>query len=242
MANHPKDNAVDLKIDSEFEKDVFEMTGVLYIYCEGGKSIPFYEQLFMQNLKINCIVVNGGSCSKIQTEVKNRCHLGIETIGVIDGDYETKFVDNIFQIDYYSIENLVLIYHEQFIDLKNIITESYYAKFRKEGLKHRVKLSNQRDNLQVDDNKILKDSEVEYLNGKIDSLTGFIKYVDFKVCVLQYVEGVSNDRGIERHYKKQIKKYLEDLHRHHRSADLAFMFDDVTADKLWHKLESHRRN
>lgn len=242
MVNHPKGNTVDLNIDSEFEKDVFEMTGVLYVYCEGDKSIPFYEQLFMRNLKINCIVENGGSCSKIQTEVNSRCHLGVETIGIIDGDYEIKSVDNIFQIDYYSIENLVLIHHGQFIDLKNIITKSYYGKFQKEGLKHRVKLSNQRDNLQIDAGKILKDSEVEYLNGKIDSLQGFIKYVDFKVCILQYVKGVSNDRGIERHWKKQIKNYLQDLHHHNRSADLAFMFDDVTADKLWHKLESHRRN
>lgn len=232
---------VDLTIDPDYEKEVSEMTGTLYIYCEGETSISFYEELFMRNLKVNCIVEDGGSCSMVQYTVESRNESGIDSIGVIDGDYELKDIDNVFQIDYYSIENLVLQHHSQFNTLKNVIIESYYSHFINFDLQNRVFLSRDGSSVQVDSNKILKRSEIIYINNKANTLQGFIKYVDFKACVNQYVKSVTNDPDFSRPYKKQIKKYLEALHEHYKSVDLAFMFADDTVQKLWTKLRQYRK-
>ena len=80
----------------------------LTIYFEGKCNKKFYANF---NIFKKYTLLNGNSCYNIIKKVENNNNC----IGIIDGDFDdSKKGDKIFKIDFYSIENIVVIYHKLF--------------------------------------------------------------------------------------------------------------------------------
>ncbi|GAA3412607.1 hypothetical protein ACFFNY_32905 [Paenibacillus hodogayensis] len=76
------------------------------IYVEGKSNKIFYQQLEEFSDKF---IDNGGNCSNIRAKVESQPN----SYGIIDHDYEEISHEKLFPINFYSIENISLIYIER---------------------------------------------------------------------------------------------------------------------------------
>ena len=92
----------------------------LTIYFEGECNKKFYANFdFFKKHTL----LNGNSCSNIIKKAGNNDNC----IGIIDGDFDdSKIDDKIFKIDFYSIENIVVIYHKLFNELKKEFLHHFF--------------------------------------------------------------------------------------------------------------------
>lgn len=182
-----------------------------FILVEGNNKI------FYQNISelFNCHVDGGGSCIDIKKSVEKKLILGEKNyIGIIDKDYNELSPQNIFMLDFYSIENIALCYMPQFNDLKIHINNFF----------HSVSLSMMSTQLLLGDFSFDKHTKIHspfnltlgsnihsnyhsYLNRTILDYDSFIKYQNLKRVIQKYTKYYNQTND-----DKSLRKYFNILH------------------------------
>ncbi|WML50168.1 hypothetical protein RCG23_10270 [Neobacillus sp. PS3-34] len=195
------------------------------IYVEGKSNKIFYQQL--EELQ-NKFIENGGNCSVIKTKVESQPN----SYGIVDHDYAEICHEKLFPINFYSIENISLIYINKFNHLNEIIVE--YIK------EHGIELArihiprliiNYEENRRVKDYNLDLTSEkhqdqyIDYIENKIVCDTSFMRYKNLKKIVELYIKFIKNK------YSERIN-YITDLVDFLPSKSIEDIFDANTLRKL----------
>lgn len=124
----------------------------------------------------------GMSCDQVRERVINTGNMNV--IGIVDGDFND-FIehDNLFKINYYSIENVALCRHRSMVELKNKITD-----FLTNNLlnKRRLDISFNHEDFHIKHGKKISREFNEYVDRKIKDAESYILFMDLKEVVLRY--------------------------------------------------------
>ncbi|WP_145957838.1 hypothetical protein [Lactococcus lactis] len=162
----------------------------LVVYAEDPE---FYKFYFKPNVIIDPV---GLSCDRVREHVTKSGNINV--IGIVDGDFNDSIEhSNLFKIDYYSIENMLLCNHTKLETFKQDIISYVREKSIK---KNRLSISFDNNNyfLHKENTKIQK-KFLDYINTKIVTPEQYIKYMDLKNIV-------------QAHQKKFKKIYISTLH------------------------------
>lgn len=174
MGNHTiSDISLDTIIDLEIEKEL--STNSIVIYAEDPEFYRYYvspsSMVSMEKL----------DCNKVRELVKRNVS-GV--IGIVDGDFDDKDEhENLFKLDYYSIENVVLIYHKGVKQLKENTLN-----YLENNLDKKYRIYHTRDGENITIKKFSRiDSRFDsYVRRKIIDKFSYIRYMDLKNYVNSY--------------------------------------------------------
>lgn len=99
----------------KFKKGAIALINKPILYVEGKSNKMFYLQL--KEIKDSFSIQNGGSCGRIKSLVESENN----SFGIIDKDYRSFDHPKLFPINFYSIENISLIYINGLSDFKNML-------------------------------------------------------------------------------------------------------------------------
>ena len=168
--------SLDTLIDSEIENEL--STNSIVIYAEDPEFYRYYvsPSSMVSMKKLDCVKVR---------ELVKKSPSGV--IGIVDGDFDDSLEhEHLFKLDYYSIENVVLIYHKRIRELKeNALI------YLKNGFDKKYRLSHTRDGKTI---TVKKSSRIDsrfdkYVKRKITNEHSDIKYMDLK----DFVNSLSSD-------------------------------------------------
>lgn len=210
---------------SKFQRGKLQMVSQPIFYVEGERNKFFYQQ-FEELSTIN--LENGGSCPSIRAKVNSQK----DSYGIIDRDYLFHSNPKLFPIDYYSIENLSLIYMNRFEELKTNLIEFINL----HGLN---KVKNHKISLTMNLNKTLyritdfslelsdtHDSQFStYIESAITCNSSFIRYSSMKHIVEKYVKFHKSKYGFK-------INHINDLMENIPSKSIEVLFDSETERKL----------
>lgn len=142
----------------------------------------------------------GMSCDQVRKQVINTGNVNV--VGIVDGDFND-FIehDNLFKINYYSIENIALYHHKSMGELKNKI-----ADFLTNNLQNKLRLdiSFDHEDFQIKHgNKIPREFN-NYVNRKIKDAESYILFMDLKEVVLCY-----GKNKCKTSFKKTLPLYVQ---------------------------------
>ena len=173
------------------------------IFFEGEINKKYYQNIALFR---RYTLENGGSCSNIKRKVSQNSAF----YGVIDGDFLKEDLERIYQIDFYSIENIILIYHDDLASYLTFLKSILENHFRSEKtIRHRlIQNIDCKDRFAIKKDLKINPQFYDYIDEKIiDELT-FLKYMDLKKIVDSYMSFLKQDPSITKECKKIIKKYI----------------------------------
>lgn len=149
----------------------------LVIYAEDPE---FYRRYFDPNTIVD---PTGLSCDKIRKHVMTTGNTNV--VGIVDGDFNYMLEhENLFKIDYYSIENILLVNHQKLSDLRSAITD-----FVDENhiIKYSLDITFDSNNFYLKKKtKSISDVFDSYVNRKIINSKMYIRYMDLKWLIQAY--------------------------------------------------------
>ena len=159
--------SLDTIIDPEIENEMTPNSIVIY-----AEDPEFYRYYVTPNSMVSMEKLD---CVKVRELVK-RGSSGV--LGIVDGDFDDSFEhEHLFKIDYYSIENVVLIYHKGVHKLKEealIYLEDSLDK------KYRISHTRDGDNITIKKSSRIDSSFDNYVRRKIIDKDSYIRYMDLK--------------------------------------------------------------
>lgn len=202
------------------------------IYVEGNSNKIFYQQL--NELK-DKFIENGGSCNQIRQKVESKNNV----YGIVDRDYENINHPKIFPIDFYSMENISLIFIEGLQDLLESVKRYFHkhdldeVRFYQPNLIVNVDTNTKRvKNYDIIlTNKKHHDQYQTYITKNIISENTFLQYKDVKKIVERYVKYLRSKQGVR-------LNHIIDLADHLPSKSIKIIFDGITFKKLDNLLQS----
>ena len=192
------------------------------IFFEEKINKKYYQQI---TLFRKYTLENGGSCS----DIKNKVSKNNSFYGVIDGDFVREDLDRIYQIDFYSIENIVLIYHDTLDSHLENLRRDLKNHYKKEKLiRHRlIQNINCSKSFAFEKGSEINLQFYDYIDNKINNEKTFLKYMDLKKIVCSYMIFLKQDPTISKECKKAAKDYITTC-------------KVITIDELFSKSESKR--
>ncbi|WP_433745938.1 hypothetical protein [Falsibacillus pallidus] len=202
------------------------------IYVEGKSNKFFYQQL--NELK-DKFVDNGGSCIQIKLKVESQTN----SYGIVDHDYQKITHEKLFPINFYSIENISLIFIRELNNLKESIIN-----YISENTLEVVRLYKSHLNICFDTvtkrvtnyNIVLTDQKhhdqyIEYITRNIISESTFMRYKDIKKIVERYVKFLKVKHGVK-------INHIIDLAENLPSKSINDIFDNETLERFNEVLHS----
>lgn len=161
------DISLDTIIDPEIENEL--STNSIVIYAEDPEFYRYYvsPSSMVSMEKLDCIEVR---------KLVKRATSGV--IGIVDGDFDDKDEhENLFKLDYYSIENVVLIYHKGVNQLKENTLN-----YLENNLDKKYRIFHTRDGENITIKKLSRiDPRFDsYVRRKIIDKYSYIRYMDLK--------------------------------------------------------------
>lgn len=219
----------DMNYDKEkYNRGKLQLVTQPIIYVEGETNKIFYQQLEELSDKF---IESGGNCSAIKAKIESQSN----SYGIIDHDYVEVSHEKLFPINFYSIENISLIYIGKFGHLIEMI-----ADFVKEHGVEKVRIHipqliiNYEENgeiIRVKDYHVVLTSEkhhdqyMNYIENNIVCDDTFMRFKNLKKIVELYVKFVKNK------YSDRIN-YITDLIDHLPTKSIEFLFDASTLHRL----------
>lgn len=209
---------------------------VLTIFVEGEANKKFYSSFKkFENQNCNVRVGNeinnkGNSCNNIINIINDISSKNC--IGIIDGDFNDSEIHNkIFKIDFYSIENIVVIYHKLFHELFTILKEEFLPPFFSN---HKIirksiqaKTTNRNQNFDLEFEKDDIDNQYhEYIDKKINNEDDYIRYMNLKKVVDKFSIYKINCRNTNKEDKKIYRKYIETLFNYMNDSHISEIFSN----------------
>ena len=177
------------------------------IFFEGEKNKKYYQNIALFR---SYTLESGGPSSNIKRKVSENSAF----YGVIDGDFFKEDMERIYQIDFYSIENIILIYHDDLASYLTILKRILKNYFRSEKtIRHRlIRNTDCKDCFSLKKDLEISPQFYAYIDEKIiDELT-FLRYMDFKKIVDSYMSFLKQDSRVPKECKTIINKYISTCH------------------------------
>lgn len=192
----------------------------LTIYFEGKCNKKFYANF---NIFKKYTLLNGNSCYNIIKKVENNNNC----IGIIDGDFDdSKKGDKIFKIDFYSIENIVVIYHKLFNELKKEFLHPFFSNHKIIRNHIQVEPDNYNQCFKLKFGDPIDNKYHEYINKKIDNEDDCIRYMNLKKVVDKFSIYKINCRNTSKEDKKIYRKYIETLFNYMNNSHISEIFSN----------------
>ncbi len=210
----------------KFKKGAMALINKPILYVEGKCSKSFYLQL--KEIKDFFLIQNGGSCERIKSLVESEKN----SFGIIDKDYRNLNHPKLFPLNFYSIENISLIYIDSLSELKNILKD-----FIEEHGLINASIHIPLFTINYHPNQRAKDfilsltsgthhaQFIPYIQESIICTETFLKYKDLKKLVELYVK----------YYKLTGKgkiNYITDLSDHIPSKSIKHIFLESMVEKI----------
>ncbi|MBV7364634.1 MAG: hypothetical protein E7G23_01000 [Streptococcus mitis] len=124
----------------------------------------------------------GMSCDQVRQRVIHNGNMN--AVGIVDGDFNDSIEhDNLFKINYYSIENIALYHHRSMSELKNKIVDFLTSNLQN---KLRLDISFNHEDFHIKHGKKISREFNEYVDRKIKDAESYILFMDLKEVVLRY--------------------------------------------------------
>lgn len=187
----------------------------LVVYAEDPE---FYKFFFKPDTIMDPV---GLSCDRVRKYVTKTGNTNV--IGIVDGDFNDSFEhDNLFKIDYYCIENILLYKHAKLDSFKNEVI-NYVEQNNIKKSRLLISFDGDKYCIQEDTKKITKNF-LDYIKKKITASEQYVKYMDLKNLVQAY----------QNHFKKYKKYYYSTLHT---QVELNDIFSKNELDRLKSKIK-----
>ena len=198
----------------------------LIIYFEGECNKKFYANFdFFKKHTL----LNGNSCSNIIKKAGNNNNC----IGVIDGDFDdSKIDDKIFKIDFYSIENIVVIYHKLFNELKKEFLHPFFSNHKIIRKHIQVELGNYNQSFKLKFGNLIDNKYHEYINKKINNEDDYVKYMNLKKVVDKFSIYKINCRNTNKEDKNIYRKYIETLFDYMNNCNINVLFSNSEFSRI----------
>ena len=122
------------------------------------------------------------SCDQVRQRVIHNGNMN--AVGIVDGDFNDSIEhDNLFKINYYSIENIALYHHRSMSELKNKIVDFLTSNLQN---KLRLDISFNHEDFHIKHGKKISREFNEYVDRKIKDAESYILFMDLKEVVLRY--------------------------------------------------------
>ncbi|GAB1762907.1 hypothetical protein [Priestia megaterium] len=195
------------------------------IYVEGKNNKIFYQQ-FKELQRV--FIENGGNCNNIEAKVNLRPN----SYGIIDRDYTDTNHAKLFSINFYSIENISLIYIEALKELREKIIK-YVEEHGLDSTRisiPKLEINYGEDNRVRDYNLQLTlkkhhDQYKDYIENAINCEQTFMRYKDLKKVIESYVYFAKNK------YSTRIN-YITDLVESLPCKSIEVIFDTNNLNRL----------
>ncbi|AIQ31622.1 hypothetical protein P40081_28390 [Paenibacillus sp. FSL P4-0081] len=196
------------------------------IYVEGKTNKIFYQQLDELS---NKFIDNGGDCTTIKAKVESEPN----SYGIIDHDYKEIRHEKLFPINFYSVENISLIYISKFNHLNEMLVDY----IEKHGIeKARIHLPEfiinyEENSRRVRDYNVIltvekhHDQYIKYIENYILCDASFMRYKNIKKIVESYVSFIKNKYSDRINYITELADYLP-------TKSIDNIFDTETLQKL----------
>ena len=173
------------------------------IFFEGKTNKKYYQKI---ELFRKYTLDNGGPCSNIKKIVSQNSKF----YGVIDGDFYNENTDRIYQIDFYSVENIVLIYHGILGFHLSSLVKTLKKYFNdEEKIRHRLILTRNSEQCFALERELKIDSQFyDYIDETIIDEETFLKYMDLKKIVGSYMSILEQNAEISKECRKAAKDYI----------------------------------
>lgn len=195
------------------------------IYVEGRSNKVFYQQLIELNDKF---VDNGGSCIDINRKVDSENN----SYGIVDHDYSEINHEKLFPINFYSLENISLIYIQELDDLRESIEKYIIENTLKTVSIHKADFKMYHDKTKrvkgyhiILSSRKHHDQFNEYILNKIVCEKTFMRYKDIKKVVEQYIKFYKSKYSVKVHHIIDLAEYLP-------SKSIKHIFDKPTLERL----------
>lgn len=198
----------------------------LTVYFEGECNKKFYANfdVFKKHT-----LLNGNSCSNIIKKAGNNDNC----IGIIDGDFDdSKIDDKIFKIDFYSIENIVVIYHKLFTELKKEFLHPLFLKHKITRKHIQVKTNNYNQNFELEFGKEIDDQYHKYINKKVKNENDYIKYMNLKKVVNKFSKYKINCTNTNKEDKNIYRNYIETLFDYMNNCNINVLFSNSEFSRI----------
>ena len=191
------------------------------IFVEGGLNKAFYSQFSEINKNM---IENNGSCSKIIKKVSESENY----FGIIDNDFRLKgeFVeDRVFRIDYYSIENIVILNHSKYVKLRekldNILNSVSITDYAKNKLDVNIlRIKNRPTDFKFESIAQHHPQYHSYITSQILDASSYYKYMDLKKCVTTFMKYIHEKEGSFKN------KHILELYDNLQDKTIKSIFDD----------------
>ena len=204
---------------------------VLTIFVEGETNKKFYSNFQeLENQNCNIRVGNefnnrGNSCNSIINIINDISNENC--IGIIDGDFDDSKIHNkIFKIDFYSIENIFVIYHELFDELKKEFLYPFFSNHKIIRKHIQVNTNNFNQNFELKSGNPIDNQYYKYIDKKINNENDYIKYMNLKKVVDKFSKYKINCKNINKEDKKIYRKYIETLFDYMNGCNISILFND----------------
>ncbi|OMD43530.1 hypothetical protein [Paenibacillus odorifer] len=195
-------------------------------YVEGKTNKIFYQQLDELS---NKFIDNGGNCTTIKAKVESE----LNSYGIIDHDYVEISHGKLFPINFYSVENISLIYISNFKHLNEMLVDYIGIYGIEKARIHKPKLiiNYEENRRRVRDYNVVltqekhHDQYIEYIENHILCDVTFMRYKNIKKIVESYVSFIKNK------YSDRIN-YIADLADYLPTKSIENIFDAETLQKL----------
>lgn len=194
MENLLKKNNTSLSKDSYNALANRMQPGILKIYCEGTDA-EFYKKIF-SHYKILATIssppnvpASRASCTEVMKQVNDAQDPTI--IGIIDGDFfHLEKQPRIFRLNFYSIENIIIIYSSKFLGLKTI-SRRYFNKNSSAYSQKNIHSANRLDydgihRSLTPTKKIIEKTYHNFIVNSIKCPESFVQFMDLKLPLLTY--------------------------------------------------------
>lgn len=174
--------------DEELYKDNAEQmsSSNLVVYAED----PLFYRHFFKPYTI--IDPQGLSCDKVRERAIKTGNTNV--IGIVDGDFNDSFEhNNLFKIDYYSIENMLLCNHDKLKSFKRDVISFVNQKNIKNIKKSKLSISFDDKGNCLHESTTIEKQFHDYVNEKITSSDYYVKYMDLKDVVNAYEKTNKSD-------------------------------------------------
>ena len=141
----------------------------------------------------------GMSCDQVRQRVIHNGNMN--AVGIVDGDFNDSIEhDNLFKINYYSIENIALYHHRSMNELKNKIVDFLASNLQN---KLRLDISFDNGNFHLKHGEKISKEFNKYVDRKIKDAESYILFMDLKEVVLCY-----GKNKCEKPFKQTLPLYV----------------------------------
>lgn len=212
---------------SKYEKGTHSLIEDIEAIFVEGKSNKLFYSCFEEIKHIPILTPldkNQGSCSC--GNIKKLIKKNLKWHAILDGDFNTSktSLDRVYHLNYYSIENIVLIHHPKFKEIKNELQKLINKKGIKNCFNKRYTISKEKgrsDKFEIIESKKIHPHHQQYLKNNITSSLLYIQHMPVKNIIEAFDSFLTSK--IDGHKKRE---YLRELHDKLNNKSLLNLFPE----------------